>query len=168
MSTWSQSVSLQFTCILSHLSSNITYKRWKKLHQDKTSKTYQILFVQIVGKTTCCFVVVSFKELRKARVLKPTHGVGSRRWRVVRMRYCFFIHLYQALLIDTEKDGRKRENTCCYDLWGRWCEKYNLKANSEHLASTGEKHYREYSLHLFSHSGKARPLDLSTKCSTWT
>lgn len=90
MSTWSQRVSLQFTCILSHLSSNITCKCWKKLHQDKTSKTYQILFVQLVGKTTCCFIVVSFKELRKARNLKPTHGVGSRRWRVVRMRYCFF------------------------------------------------------------------------------
>lgn len=75
-----------------------------------TLNTYQILFVQIVGKTTCCFITVSFKELRKASVLKPTHGVGSQRWHVVQMRYCFFIHLYQALLIDSEME--EREKTC--------------------------------------------------------
>lgn len=79
-----------------------------------TLNTYQILFVQIVGKTTCCFIIVSFKELKKVSDLKPTHGVGSERWHVVQMRYCFLIHLYQALLIDreTEKVRGKRENMC--------------------------------------------------------
>lgn len=134
MSTWSQSVSLQFTCIFSHLSSNITCKRRKKLHQDRTSKTYQILFVQIVGKTTC-FIVVLFKELRKGKRSE------ANTWCVESVVTCcfgwgivFFIHLYQALLIDPEmeKNGRKRENTCGYHLWRRWCEKPS-KANSEHL-----------------------------------
>lgn len=145
MSTWSQGVFPQFTCTFSHLISNFTCKRWKKLHHDMTLNTYQILFVQIVGKTTCCFIVVSLKELRKASDLKPTHGVGSQRWRVVQMRSCFFIPRYQALLIDreTEKVGGKRENMCWYHLWGGWCEKYNLKANSD-LASAGQKYSREY------------------------
>lgn len=75
-----------------------------------TLNSYQILFVQIVGKTTCCFIVVSFKELREASDLKPTHGVGSQRWRVVQMRYCFFIHLYQALLIDRESRREERKH----------------------------------------------------------
>lgn len=90
---------LQLTWIFSHLGSDITCKRWKKQHQDKTSKTYQILFVQIVvkKKNTCCFIVVSFKELRKASTLKPTHGAGSRCRRVVRMRYCFFYSIVSGI-----------------------------------------------------------------------
>lgn len=120
---------LQFTCIFSHLIPTFTCKRWKKLHQDMTLNTYQVLFVQLVGGNHmlfhCCFI----QRVEESERSEANTWCGSRRWHVARMRYCFFIHLYQELLIDgeMEKDGGKRENMCWYRLWGRWCEKYNLK-----------------------------------------
>lgn len=58
----------------------------------------------------CCFI----QSVEESERSEANTWCGSQRWHVVRMRYCFFIHLYQALLIDREmeKDGRKRENMC--------------------------------------------------------
>lgn len=82
-----------------------------------------------------------------------THGAGSRCWHIVRMRYCFYIGLYQALLIDGGRWRKERKHVLISCVWGLVCLKtlsFNhirkstmmsryLMANSELLASAGNK-----------------------------
>lgn len=75
-----------------------------------TLNTSQILFVQMVGKTTCRFIVVSFKELGESEPSEANTWRGESALACCSDEVLFFIHLYQALLIDRETEGR--EKTC--------------------------------------------------------
>lgn len=77
VSTWSQGVLFSSSPAFSHI--------WSQPSLVNVGKRYIKTWLWIPirfylsnswGETTCCFIVVSFKELRKVSDLRPTHGVG--------------------------------------------------------------------------------------------
>lgn len=58
-------------------------------------------------------------------MLSQTHGAGSQCWHIAQMRYCFYIGLYQALVIHRDigerwggKESKQELNSC---VWGLEC-----------------------------------------------
>lgn len=64
---------------------------------------YQSLFVQTRDQPHADLLKEVFE-----RQAGPKPNTWSRYWHIVGMRYCFYIGLYQALLIDGEMEKREK------------------------------------------------------------
>lgn len=131
---------------------NILYKKsihYKRLKNAKSRHTFDCNCQFICpneGSTTSRFIDWS---LERQEILSQTDGVGSRCWRFIQMRYCFYIGLYQALVIHREMLKREKMHwfhvrgglVCLITLSFNHIRKAKsmmmscyLMANQEHLA----------------------------------